>query len=396
MRKELSPRAAVLDRLRTEQAFAVLARAGELERGGREIVHLEIGEPDFDTPRHVAEAGVAAIRAGRTHYAPTAGTPGLRAAAAAELGRRRRIAVDPAHVLVANGAKPFLFFTVSALCGPGDEVIYPDPSFPIYESTIRWVGATPVPLTVGEETGFGLDLERLAGALSPKTKLVILNSPHNPTGGVIAPADLGAAAALIARSSAWVLSDEVYSRFLYDEEFASIATAPGMLERTVIVDGFSKTYAMTGWRCGFAAVPGGLVESLTRFLVNSTSCVPPFVQDAGVAALEGPQDEVEAMVAEFRRRRDVVVARLDAMPGVSCRLPAGAFYAFPNVAGVPVGAEALATRLLEEAGVAVLAGSSFGPGGADHLRISYANSVPNLERGLERIADFIAALPAAE
>jgi len=388
-----APPAAVLDLLRTESAFSVLARAAELERGGRDIVHLEIGEPDFPTPHHVAEAGVAAIRAGRTHYGPTAGTPELRAAAATELGRRRRIAVDPADVLVANGAKPFLFFTVLALCGPGDEVVYPDPSFPIYESAIRWTGATPVPLKLSAEIGFGLDLDRLAAALSPRTKLVILNSPHNPTGGVISPTEVAAAAALIGEGPAWVLSDEVYSRFLYEGRFASIAAEPGMLERTVVLDGFSKAYAMTGWRCGFAAVPAALVEPLTRFLVNSTSCVPPFVQDAGVAALEGPQDEVEAMVGEFRSRRDTVVAGLDALPGVSCALPAGAFYAFPDVSEVPLGTEELAERLLEEAGVALLAGSAFGSGGAGHLRVSYAASVPTLELGLQRIGGFIAALP---
>lgn len=387
------PPAAVLDLLRTESAFAVLARAAELERDGRQIVHLEIGEPDFPTPRHVAEAGIAAIRAGRTHYGPTAGTPELRIAAALELGRRRGIEVDPADVLVANGAKPFLFFTVLALCGPGDEVVYPDPSFPIYESAIRWTGATPVPVRLAADSGFGLDLDRLAAALGPRTKLVILNSPHNPTGGVIAPADLAAAAALIGAGPAWVLSDEVYSRFLYAGEFASIASEPGMLERTVVLDGFSKAYAMTGWRCGFAALPTALVEPLTRFFVNSTSCVPPFVQDAGLAALEGPQDEVDSMVAEFRRRRDMVVAGLDALPGISCPAPAGAFYAFPDVSDVPLATDDLAARLLEEAGVALLAGSSFGPGGADHLRISYAAAVPALELALERIGGFLAALP---
>ncbi len=379
-------------RLGTEGAFAVLARAREVERTGRDVVHLEIGEPGFPTPAHAAEAAFAAIRAGETGYCPAPGLPELREAAAAELSRTRDAAIGAGQVLVANGAKPFLFFTVLATCGPGDEVIYPDPGFPIYESAIRFAGATPVPLVLREADEFAFSVDDLAARMTARTKLVILNSPHNPTGGVLDRETLAATAGVLRESPAWVLSDEVYGRLLYEGEFASIATEPGMLERTVVLDSFSKTYSMTGWRCGYAAVPAALVEPLTRFLVNSTSCVPPFVQRAGIAALTGPQDGVAAMLAEFRARRDLVVAGLDALPGVSCRVPHGAFYAFPNVAGVPLGTDALAARLLDEAGVALLSGTAFGAAGEDHLRISYATSRERLAEALARMAAFLGQL----
>ena len=378
-----------LERLGTETAFSVLARARELERQGREIIHLEIGEPDFDTPLHIREAGAAALRAGQTHYCPSAGIPELREEAARYLSGSRGIEVDPANVLVGTGAKPFLFFTVLATCNPGDEVVYPDPGFPIYESAIRWAGATPVPLPLLEERDFAFDIADLESRLGPKTKLVILNSPQNPTGGALSPQETERAAALLAESAAWILSDEVYSQMVYDGDFASVASHPGLLERTVLLDGLSKTYAMTGWRCGFAAVPEPLVDPLVRFFVNSTSCVPPFVQLAGVAALSGPQDEPRAMVEEFRARRELVVEGLSALPGVSCRVPRGAFYAFPNVAGVPLETDVLADRLLAEAGVAVLAGSAFGRHGVDNLRISYANSRENLALALHRVREFL-------
>ena len=387
-----APLAPGVDALGTESAFSVLARARELEATGRDIVHLEIGEPDFPTPAHISEAAFAAVRAGATHYCPSAGLPELREAAAVALSATRGIDVPAARVLVGNGAKPLLFFTILATCGPGDEVVYPDPGFPIYESAIRWTGATPVPLPLHEAADFSFDVGELEARLSERTSLVILNSPQNPTGGVVPAADLEAAARLIAGTSAWVLSDEVYSRMAHDGPAASIAGVPGMLDRTVLLDGFSKTYAMTGWRCGYACVPETLVEPLTRFIVNSTSCVPPFVQLAGIAALEGPQDEVTAMVAEFRARRDLVVDGLNALPGVSCRTPQGAFYAFPNVSGVPLDADDLAVRLLEEAGVAVLAGSAFGRAGAQHLRISYAASRAQLQEALQRMDDFLGRL----
>jgi aspartate/methionine/tyrosine aminotransferase len=385
----LSPRALELG---TEGAFAVLARARELERAGRDVVHLEIGEPDFPTPAHAAEAAFAAIRAGETGYCPAPGIAELREAAAAELSQTRGVPVAAGRVLVANGAKPFLFFGVLATCEPGDEVIYPDPGFPIYESAIRFAGATPVPLVLRETDDFAFSIDELAACVTDRTKLVILNSPQNPTGGVLARETLAAAAGVLRDSPAWVLSDEVYGRLLHEGAFASIATEPGMLERTIVLDSFSKTYAMTGWRCGYAAVPEPLVEPLTRFLVNATSCVPPFVQRAGVAALTGPQDGVERMRAEFRARRDLVVAGLAAMPGVTCRVPHGAFYAFPNVTGVPLQTDVLADRLLDEAGVALLSGTAFGAAGEGHLRLSYATSRERLAEGLARMRAFLEGL----
>jgi aspartate/methionine/tyrosine aminotransferase len=384
--------AASLERLGTETAFSVLARAKELERRGQDIIHLEIGEPDFDTPRHIGDAAAEAIRNGHTHYGPPAGLAEFRDAAAQHLASTRGFEVDPAHVLVGTGAKPFLFFTILAVCDPGDEVIYPDPGFPIYESAIRWSGAVPVALPLREERDFAFDLADLEKRLTPRTKLVILNSPHNPTGGALTAQETADAAGLLAGSGAWVLSDEVYSQLLYEGEFASVASYPGMTERTVVLDGLSKTYAMTGWRCGYAAVPEPLVDPLVRFFVNSTSCVPPFVQLAGIAALNGPQDEPAAMKEEFHRRRDFLVAGLNELPGVSCRMPRGAFYAFPNVSAVPLAADELARRLLEETGVALLAGSAFGNVGIENLRISYANSEENLGKALERMANLLEAL----
>jgi len=302
------------------------------------------------------------------------------------------VQIPASRVLVANGAKPFLFFTILATCNPGDEVVYPDPGFPIYESAIRWSGAQPVPLPLLEERDFAFDPADLEPRLSDRTKLVILNSPQNPTGGMLPVADIERAAELIARTRAWVLTDEVYSQIHYGDPFSSIASLDGMLERTILLDGLSKTYAMTGWRCGFAAVPEPLVDPLTRFFVNSTSCVPPFVQIAGIAALTGPRTEIDAMVAEFHSRRDLIVEGLNDLPGVTCVRPRGAFYAFPNVSGVPLDADALADRLLEEAGVALLAGSAFGQVGRDNLRVSYANSESNLQHALARMREFLDAL----
>lgn len=376
-------------RLGTESAFAVLARARELERGGRSIVHLEIGEPDFPTPEHVAAAGIAAIERGETGYTPSAGIAEFREVIACELARSRGIPVTADRVLVANGAKLLLFLTILAVCDPGDEVIYPDPGFPIYASAIRWAGGVPVPLPLREELDFSFSLDDLSDRLGARTKLVIVNSPNNPTGGVVSPQELQAACELILASGTWVLSDEVYRRIAYEGEVASIASLPGMLERTILLDGLSKTYSMTGWRCGYAAVPQPLVDPLTRLITNSVSCVPAFVQAAGVAALTGPQDCVTAMVEEFRHRRDLVVAGLNALPSVSCRVPRGAFYAFPDVSEVPIDSQDLADRLLEEAGVAVLAGGGFGAQGERHLRISYANSRAQLALAIHRMRSFL-------
>ena len=385
-----TPRLApAVQQLGTESAFAVLARARELERSGRSIVHLEIGQPDFPTPAHVSAAGIAAIERGETGYTPSAGVGELRDAVATEFSRSRAIDVPAGRVLVANGAKLLLFLTIVATCEPGDEVIYPDPGFPIYESAIRWAGAVPVPLPMREELGFGFSVQELRDRVGPQTKLVILNSPNNPTGGVSSAEDLRAAAEILLASSAWVLSDEVYRQISYEDAVTSIASLPGMLERTVLLDGVSKTYSMTGWRCGYAAVPEPLVDPLTRLMTNTASCVPGFVQSAALAALTGPQDRVTEMVREFRARRDLVVSGLDALPGVSCIAPSGAFYVFPDVSAVPIDAETLAERLLEEAGVALLSGRGFGEQGAGHLRISYAASRDDLTLALERIGAFL-------
>jgi aspartate aminotransferase len=377
---------AALNRLGTEGAFAVLSRARELEAQGRSVVHLEIGEPDFDTPAAVKEVAVRALADGETGYGPPAGMPVLREAAAAHLSETRGIDVAPGSVLIAPGAKPFLLFTVLATCEPGDQVVIPDPGFPIYASAVRWAGAEPVGVPLKADDGFALDLDALRAALGPRTRLVILNAPHNPTGGTLSPDAVAEIARMLAGTRAWVLSDEVYRSFLFGGEFASVAAEPGMLERTILVDSFSKTYAMTGWRCGFAAVPEPLIDPLTRFFVNCFSCVPGFVQLAAAAALTGSQAFVEEMIEEFRARRELVVDGLNALPGVSCRPPGGAFYAFPNITGTGRSETELASELLEQAGVALLAGTSFGAGGAGHLRVSFAAPREVLRQALDRIA----------
>ncbi len=374
--------AASLARLGTETAFEVLARARALEAQGRRVIHLEIGEPDFATPGHIVEAAAKALRDGQTHYCPAPGLPVLRETCAEHLSRHRGLAIEPGRVLVAPGAKPFLFFGVLATCDPGDEVIYPNPGFPIYESVIRWAGATPVPLPLTEERGFAFSADDLAQRLTPRTKLVILNSPANPTGGIVERALNIEIAGVLAQHPCWILSDEVYAEMLYDAAHDTIASHEGLLERTILLDGFSKTFAMTGWRLGYAALPEPLVEPITRLLINSVSCTPPAIQLAGVAALTGPRDEVNAMLAEFRRRRDAIVAGLNELPDISCVTPRGAFYAFPNIAATGLAANKLADRLLSEAGVAVLAGTAFGSMGEGFLRLSYANSLENIEEAL--------------
>lgn len=384
-----------LNRLGTETAFEVLARAKALEAEGRRIIHLQIGEPDFDTPPHIVEAAAKALRDGQTHYCPAPGIPQLREAAAAHLSRHRGLEIDPGNVVVTPGAKPFLFFGILATCNPGDEVIYPNPGFPIYESVIRWAGATPVPLPLLEERGFAFTADDLAERLTPKTKLVILNSPANPTGGYLDRELNIQLAKLLADHDCLILSDEVYSEMLYDgAEHDSIAGHEGLLERTILLDGFSKTFAMTGWRLGYAALPKPLVEPITRLLINSVSCTPPAYQLAGVAALEGPRTEVNGMLAEFDKRRAFVVDGLNRLPGVSCITPKGAFYAFPNVKGTGLDTRDLATRLLEEAGVAMLSGTAFGEHGEGYLRVSYANSLENIEEALQKMHDLLAAVAA--
>jgi aspartate/methionine/tyrosine aminotransferase len=374
-----------MSRLGTESAFDVLARAKALEAQGREVVHLEIGEPDFDTPEHVVQAGIDALRDGQTHYTPAAGIPALREAIAAEISRTRGVDVGPERVVVTPGGKPIMYFVITALAGPGDEVIYPDPGFPIYESVINFVGATPVPLTLREEHGFSVDPDELRSLITERTRLVILNSPHNPTGAVIPGNVVDEIARMASEHNFLILSDEIYSRILYEGTFESIASRTGMLDRTIILDGFSKTYAMTGWRLGYGVMPPALAEQVTRLQVNSNSCVPAFTQLAGVAALTGSQQPAEQMVAEFRSRRDAIVAGLNDIPGITCLKPSGAFYVFPNVSQLGDSAT-IADRLLDEGGVALLNGGAFGAGGQGYLRLSYANSLENIRAALERIA----------
>ena len=374
-----------MSRIGTESAFEVLARARALEKQGRNVIHLEIGEPDFPTPRHIVEAGKRALDEGWTKYGPTQGFPELREAIAAYISRTRGITVGAENVCVVPGGKPIMYFLMTALLEPGDEVIFPDPSFPIYESLIHFLGATAVGVPVVESRGFSFDLETLRKSLSDKTKLVILNSPANPTGGVIPSGDIAQMAAMLRDRDLIVLSDEIYSRIWYEEEPTSIASHDGMLDKTVILDGFSKTYSMTGWRLGYGVMPVWLATAVVQLMVNSNSCTASFSQRAGIAAIEGPQDCVTAMVAEFRKRRDAIVKGLNTIPGFRCSVPAGAFYAFPNVSGTKMDTKALADLLLNEAGVACLDGTAFGKHGAGHLRFSYANSLDNILEAIERI-----------
>jgi len=385
------PVAERMSRLGTETAFEVLARARALEARGRNVVHLEIGEPDFETPEHIRLAAKQALDEGYTHYGPAPGLPELREAIARVAGEQRGLMFAPEQVVVTPGAKPILFYVMLATLNEGDEAIYPDPGFPIYESVIRFLGARPVPVPLPEERDFRLDLDALAARLSQRTRLLILNSPHNPTGSVLTREDVGHIADLVRGRDLLVLSDEIYGRLLYEGEHVSIATMPGMLDQTCILDGFSKTYAMTGWRLGYGIMPPDLAERVTRIVVNSNSCTASFVQRAGIAALEGPQECVTTMLAEFRRRRDAIVDGLNALPGISCRVPHGAFYAFPNITGTGYSSERFADLLLEQHGVAVLAGTSFGPGGEGYLRLSYANSLANIRLALERIGDAVRA-----
>jgi aspartate/methionine/tyrosine aminotransferase len=371
--------------LGTETAFEVLARARALEAQGRSVIHLEIGEPDFATPEHIKDAAVRALRDGYTHYTPSAGILEAREAIAEDVSQSRGIPVHPDQVVITPGAKPVMFFTMLALLNPGDEVIYPDPGFPIYESVARFLDARPVPWVLREEREFRADPEELRALISTRTRLIILNSPHNPTAGVLSRADLEAIAAMVRGRPITVLSDEIYGRILYGAQFASIASVPGMAEQTIILDGFSKTYAMTGWRIGYGVATRAITARLVQLMVNSNSCTAAFTQMAAIAALRGDQGCVERMVTEFRRRRDVMVKGLRALPGVRCLVPAGAFYAFPNIRAIDADSGALATHLLNEAGVAVLAGTSFGAHGQGYLRLSYANSVEAITEALSRM-----------
>jgi aspartate/methionine/tyrosine aminotransferase len=380
-----------MNRIGVESAFEVLVRARELERQGKRVIHLEIGEPDFPTPKHIIEAAKQALDEGYTHYGPTQGLPELRESIARYISRTRGIHVGPEHVSVVPGGKPIIFFPMLALIEPGDEVIYPDPGFPIYDSMIRFSGGVPVPIPLIEERGFSFDLDLLRKRLSPKTKLLVLNSPQNPTGGLIPPEEIRAIADLVRDRDLMVLSDEIYSRIYYgDEPPASIASLPGMLEKTIILDGFSKTYAMTGWRMGYGVMPEWLVEAVNKLMVNSNSCTASFTQRAGLAALDGPQQAVEAMVAEFHRRRDAFCAGLNQVPGFRCALPGGAFYAFANITGTGMKSKELADYLLYEGGVSCLSGAAFGEYGEGYIRFSYANSYENLMEAVELIKTAVA------
>jgi aspartate/methionine/tyrosine aminotransferase len=374
-----------MSRLGTETAFEVLNKARALERQGKNIIHLEIGEPDFDTPKNIVEAAVDALRKGWTHYGPSAGLPELRQAIAEDVSRSRGVPVTSDEVVVVPGGKPIIFFTLLALADVGDEVIYPNPGFPIYESMINYLGATAVPVRLHEERDFGLDVKELAALISDRTKLIILNSPQNPTGGVLSRRDIHEIAEAIGDRNIMVMSDEIYSRLIFEGEHYSIMAVEGFKDRTILLDGFSKTWAMTGWRMGYGVMRPDLATHITRLMTNSNSCTASFTQIAGIEAVRGDQSSVERMRVEFQRRRDAFVAGLNRIRGFSCRMPKGAFYVFPNITKTGWKSKKLADALLEEAGVACLSGTSFGAYGEGYLRFSVANSLDNLNRALERI-----------
>jgi len=374
-----------MTRIGIESAFEVLQRARALEAQGKHVIHLEIGQPDFPTPAHIKDAAKRALDEGWTGYGPTPGFPDFRDAIAEYISRSRGIRVSGQNVVVVPGGKPIMFFAMMAVVEPGDEVIYPNPGFPIYESVINFLGATPVPIPLVESRGFSFDLDTFEAKLSPRTKMIVLNSPANPTGGVIPKEDLKRIADLTRDRDLLILSDEIYSRICYEEEPQSITQFDGMLDKTIILDGFSKTYSMTGWRLGYGVMPLWLVDAVDKLMVNSNSCTASFTQRAGLAALQGPQDAVTAMVAEFRRRRDAIVKGLNEIPGFSCTVPAGAFYVFPNVKNTGVPSRELANMLLNDAGVACLSGTAFGSYGDGYLRFSYANSLENIQEALNRI-----------
>jgi aspartate/methionine/tyrosine aminotransferase len=384
-----------MSRLGTETAFEAGARARVLEATGKSVVHLEIGEPDFDTPANIREAAKRALDRGATHYTPTPGIPELREAIAADATARKLFPVTADRVIVTPGGKPIMFFAILALVDEGDEVVYPDPGFPIYESMVNYVGGKAIPCPIRQENGFRLDPDELATLVSERTKLVILNSPANPTGGVSTRDDLEKIAALARKYDFTIMADEIYGRILYEGEHVSIASLPDMAERTIVLDGFSKTYAMTGWRLGYAIVPPILVTPFTRLIVNSVSCTNAATQWAGVEALTGPQDEVDVMVREFQARRDLIVNGLNEVPGFKCLLPKGAFYAFPDISDTGMTGAELADKLLYEGGVCGLSGTAFGQVGKYHLRFSYATSRENIAEALRRIKATVEPIMAA-
>ena len=378
-------------RLGTETAFEVLARAKALEAQGRSVIHLEIGEPDFDTPRHIVEAAHKALDEGWTHYGPAAGDIDLKEAIVEEMKSSRNVEIGVENVVVTPGAKPIMFFGILSCVEEGDEVIYPNPGFPIYESMINFIGAKPVPLTLREEKDFSFDIEELTDLINNKTRMIIINSPQNPTGGVLPLEDLKRIAALVADKDIIVMTDEVYSRMVYDGEHHSILSLDGMKEKTILIEGFSKTYAMTGWRLGYGVMPLNVAEMVSKFMVNSNSCTASFTQRAGIQALSGPQDDSENMIAEFKERKSVIVDGLNSLPGISCRMPKGAFYVFPNIKETGMSSEEAENRFLNDAGVACLKGTSFGANGEGYIRFSYANSKENIREALERLERVLTA-----
>ncbi|GBF26186.1 MAG: pyridoxal phosphate-dependent aminotransferase [Caldithrix sp.] len=381
-----------MERLGTETAFEVMAKAKALAAQGKDMIYLQIGEPDFPTPKHIIEAGVAALRDGQTHYSPAAGIMPLREAIVQEVYSRRGVKPSPQEVVVTPGAKPIIYFLIMACCEAGDEVIYPNPGFPIYESVIKFCGATPVPLPLREEKDFRFDLDEFRSLVTDRTSLIIMNTPANPTGGILTREDIEVVAEVAKERNILVLSDEIYKNIIYEGKHESLYGLPGMKEQTVLLDGFSKTYAMTGWRLGWGVMPEELAKRVEKLMINCNSCTATFSQYAAIEALQGPHDEVDAMVEKFRKRRDFIVEGLNKVPGFSCRLPKGAFYAFPNVKGVGMDSQKLEEYLLHEAGVAILSGTAFGEYGAGYLRFSYANSIDNIGLGLERIKEALAKL----
>ncbi|MDE0822417.1 MAG: pyridoxal phosphate-dependent aminotransferase [Dehalococcoidia bacterium] len=385
--------AARMNDLGTESAFEVLARARALEAQGKEIIHLEIGEPDFETPKHIVEAGMKAIADGFTHYGPTAGLPQLRESIARNSGEVRGTNTDPANVVVTPGAKPIMFYVLLALAEPGVEVIYPNPGFPIYESMIKFCGATPVPMQLLEEKDYHPDLAALPGLITDKTRLIIINSPENPCGSALTKEELETIAGIVKQHPGlYVMADEIYKDILYTGEHYSISSIPGMQERTIILDGFSKSYAMTGWRMGYGILPEELVPHIVKLAVNSVSCAASFTQMAAVAALEGPKDEVEAMIAEFGIRRRLIADGLRSIPGVNCPEPEGAFYAFPSIKDTGLTSAEFEDRAMNEAGVALLSGSAFGEFGEGYVRLSYANSQDNIKQAIDKLDKMVRAL----
>jgi len=378
-----------MSRLGTETAFEVLVRARALEAQGKHIVHLEIGEPDFDTPRNVIDAGINALNQGFTHYGPSPGLPELRQTIADYVGRTRNVSVKPEEVVVVPGGKPIMFYAIMALADEGDEVIYPNPGFPIYESMVNFVGAKAVPIHLREDLDFALDIDELASSITGRTKMIIINSPHNPTGGILTKRDIERIAEAIGDRDIFVLSDEIYSRLLYDgQQHFSIMSLPDWKDRTILLDGFSKTYAMTGWRMGYGVMRADLAAQVSRLQTNAVSCTASFTQMAGVEALKGDQASVDKMAAEFKRRRDYVVERLNRIKGFSCKMPKGAFYVFPNVSKTGWKSKPLADALLEQAGVAALSGTAFGAYGEGYLRFSVANSMDNIKLALDRVEEW--------